>query len=422
MPDPERGVTARPVEAGDGPDEPGSPHVCFLTSSAPLGPGDSYSPFILGLAERLSRRGFRVTILMPHVAGSEAREVLRGVRVRRYRYLPRASAETLGMGGGMLPGLRERRLDLLKVPFLLLGQARALGALHRADPIRLLHSHWLVPQGAIGGRFAAARGIPHVATAHGSDLLGLRFPGAAAALRYAARTSDRITVNSVAMKEVLRSRIEEEGEARVVRIGARTPDPASIHGNLELRASLPRAEHVLGFVGRVVEEKGILEFVEALAALREEGESVSGLVVGGGGAEAEARRLAGELGVAGAIRFVGAVPPGRVPLHMSVIDVLAVPSHYEAQGLVAIEAMLLGVPVVAFETGGLGEVVVDGESGLAVEPGDVPGLASAVRRVLGDGALRRRLARGGRRRALEAFTLDGAADRFAAVYRELLEG
>jgi len=418
VPEPERDATPRPVGAGEG---AGPPHVCFLTSSAPLGPGGSYSPFILDLAERLTRRSFRVTILMPHVAGSETREILRGVAVRRYRYLPAASSETLGMGGGMLPGLRERRIDLLKVPFLLWGQDRALRALHGADPIRLLHSHWLVPQGAIGGRFAAARGIPHVATAHGSDLLGLRFPGAAAALRFAARRSDLITVNSIALKEVLRSRIQE-GEARVVPIGAWTPAPASIRGNLELRASLPRAEHVLGFVGRVVEEKGILEFVRTLALLRGEGVSVAGLVVGGGGMEPEARRLAGELGVGDAIRFVGAVPPERVPLHMSAIDVLAVPSHYEAQGLVAVEAMLLGVPVVAFETGGLGEVVVDGESGLAAEPGDVAGLAGAVRRVLEDGALRRRLARGGRRRALEAFTLDAAADRFAGIYDELLKG
>lgn len=420
MPEPEGGATARTVDAGKE-TPPGSPHVCFLTSSAPLGPGDSYSPFILELAEGLGRRGFRVTILMPHVAGSATREVMRGVRVRRYRYLPRPSAETLGMGGGMLPGLRERRLDLLKVPFLLWGQDRSLRALHGADPIRLLHSHWLVPQGVVGGRFAAAQGIPHVATAHGTDLLGLRFPGTGAALRYAARRSDLITVNSVAMKEALRSRVGEAG-ARVVRIGARIPEPGCVEGNLELRGSLPRAEHILGFVGRVVEAKGILEFVRAVAALREEGESVAGLVVGGGGAEADARRLADELGVGDALRFVGAVPPERVPRHMSVIDVLAVPSRYEAQGLVAIEAMLLGVPVVAFETGGLREVVRDGESGLAVEPGDVAGLTRAAGRLLHDRALRRRLAEGGRRRALEEFTLDAAADSFAATYRELLEG
>lgn len=420
MPDAAGSATSRQFGSPDHDAPREAPHVCFLTSSAPLGPDDSWSPFILDLAERMNHRGYRVTILMPHVAGSATRERLRGVVVRRYRYLPTGSAETLGQAGGMLPGLRERKLDLIKVPFLLWGQHRALRTLHRNDPIHLLHSHWLVPQGAVGGHFSRARRIPHLATAHGSDLLGLRFPGARAMLRYATRRSQLVSVNTEAMREVLRERIRD-GEARVISIGARAPEPDAVTGNLELRRSLPKGERVLGFVGRVVEEKGILEFVRVLAALREKGVSATGLVVGGGSAGTDAREFARQLGIFDAIRFVGPVAPHRVSRYMSAMDVLVVPSHYEAQGRVAIEAMLLAVPVLAFDTGGLGEVVVDGQGGVTVEEGDVPALVAAAADLLRDPALRKRIGVRGRRVAVERFTLDAAADRFDAAYRELLD-
>lgn len=396
-----------------------SSHVCFLTSSAPLGPEDSWSPFILELAERMSHRGWRVTILMPHVTGSATRETLSGVSVRRYRYLPSGSAETLGLDGGMLPGLRERKLDVLKVPFLLWGQYRALRALHADDAVHLLHSHWLVPQGVIGGRFSGVRGIPHLATVHGSDLLGLRFPGVRVLLKYAARRSQLISVNSDAMLEELRSRVGG-CDARIIPIGARAPEPDAVKGNLALRRSLPEECQTVGYVGRVVAEKGILEFVRLLERLQRNGFRVHGLVVGGGGSESDARDLAASLDVGDAIRFVGPVPPDDVPRYMSVMDVLVVPSHYEAQGRVAIEGMLLALPVVAFDTGGLGEIVSDGESGLTVEPGDMRALVRATEQALGDPALRRRLGLRARRMALERFTLEAAADEFDRAYRELL--
>lgn len=401
-------------------DEDPRPHVCFLTSSAPLGPGDAYSPFILDLAEALGQRGHRVTILTPHVVGSSTRERLRGVEIRRFRYLADPSDETLGLDGGMLPGLRRRPFDFAKVPSVLLAQRRALEDLHRTHPVDLLHSHWVIPQGVVGGSFATARRIPHVTTAHGSDLLGLRFPGVGPLLRLAARRSDLLTVNSDAMRRVLQERIGEH-PTRVIPIGARPPDPSVVTGNLDLRRSLPEVRHVAGFVGRTVREKGILEFVRGIASLRGEGVSVGGLVVGGGSAEGPARALAKSLGVGNVVRFEGRVAPERVPRYLSVMDVLLVPSHYEAQGIAAIEAMLMGLPVVACRTGGLAEVVLDGLTGLGAEVGSVSSLARATRRLLTEDELRRRISLEAYRWAREGFTLGVTADRFDRAYRSLLE-
>lgn len=393
-------------------------HICFLSSSAPLGPGSSYSSFVLNLAECLVDRGYHVTILAPHVMGSRTREVLQGVTIRRFRYLPMRSAETLGLHGGMLPSLKMWPLNALKVPLLVWGQFRALKSLHAENPVDLVHSHWLIPQSVVAGWFTRSGRLPHVATAHGSDVLGLNLPGMRAILGYAAKNSDLITVNSCELERELRRRIGRR-EIRIIPIGARIPDPSSIAGNLELRKSLTDGSHLVGFVGRVIPEKGIFQFVRLIAELRVRAVDVRGLIVGGGSAEADAQALARELGVHAAVQFTGAVDPERVPLYMSVADTLVVPSHYEAQGLVAIEAMLMGLPVVAFEVGGLREIVVDGETGITVPAGDVGALTAAVERLIETPELRTRLALRAREKAESKFTLETAADRFDEEYQRL---
>lgn len=399
----------------------GRPHVAFVSSSAPTGPGDAYSAFILGLAAGVQARGVRVTLLTPHVRGSAEREELEGVAVRRFRYLPRAAAETLGLGGGMLPGLKRRPLDLLKVPFLLAGQRRALAALHRRDPVALVHSHWLVPQALVAGGVARSRGLPHVATAHGSDLLGLPPALAGPALRRATRLADVVTVNSRAMAEVLERRTGRRG--RLVPFGALRPDPGAVEGNRGTRRSLagPGGSPVVGFVGRVVEEKGIETFVRALGHLRDEGRPTRGVVVGAGSATAAARALCAELGIADRVTFTGAVPPERVPHYLACVDALVVPSRYEAQGLVAVEAMLSGVPVVASATGGLTELVVDGETGLTVPAGDAGAVARALTALLATPGLADDLARAAHRRVEASHTMEATADAFVGIYRELLD-
>ena len=129
---------------------------------------------------------------------------------------------------------------------------------------------------------------------------------------------------------------------------------------------------VIGFVGKLQPSKGVLDLVRAMA-----GADARLVVVGdGSGAYADqVRREAGD-----AVVFTGAVPDARAL--MPWFDVLAVPSHREAFGTVAAEALAAGTPVVATRGGGIEEYVVPGRNGDLVMPGDVDGLAHAIRRVL----------------------------------------
>jgi len=102
------------------------------------------------------------------------------------------------------------------------------------------------------------------------------------------------------------------------------------------------------------------------------------------------------------------------------IDILAMPSVMESFGRVAAEAMACGIPVVAFSVGGLNEVIVNGETGLLAPPGDVDGLAAALRRLVVDPVLRRKMGAKGRERARNLFGIDAHVSGLMDVYKQVI--
>jgi glycosyltransferase involved in cell wall biosynthesis len=196
--------------------------------------------------------------------------------------------------------------------------------------------------------------------------------------------------------------IEPSG-ARVVVLGAGTLADAARaraeEAGLDWRAlSMPGS----GFAGMIVERD-----VEALLARAPAAPRVTPL----------AARLAAELGVDG--RFVLAGWSDDPAGWLRSFDVLALPSRTEGLPLAAVEAMLAGVPVVATAVGSVPEAVRDGETGLLVPPEDPHALAAALRRVLEDGELRRRLVEAGRALAEERFTPAAAARAYEELYASL---
>jgi glycosyltransferase involved in cell wall biosynthesis len=170
------------------------------------------------------------------------------------------------------------------------------------------------------------------------------------------------------------------------------------------------------FVGKLNPQKGIHHLLRALAQMRHT--CTLDVVVGVGSTERESRALAEELGIADRLRWHQLLPQDQLAELYRSTTVLAMPSVDEGLSLVAIEAQLCETPVVAFASGGLTDVVVDGETGFLVDPGDVAGLAEALDRVLGLPDKGANLGRSGRRHALRRFAPGAVAERYAEIYRE----
>jgi glycosyltransferase involved in cell wall biosynthesis len=170
----------------------------------------------------------------------------------------------------------------------------------------------------------------------------------------------------------------------------------------------------VGFAGQWVPRKGIAELLEAWRIVKSALPAAE-LNLAGGAAlwkntegTRQAEQAAGpvrQMEEQGLLRCVGAVPRSRMPDFWNSAGIAVVPSLYEPFGLVALEALACGVPVVAAAVGGLREIVVDGESGILVPPGDPAALAKALLALLTDERRRLRLAEGARRRA-ESFSLN----------------
>ena len=172
-------------------------------------------------------------------------------------------------------------------------------------------------------------------------------------------------------------------------------------------------------VGRLSHYKGFDVLVDALA----NAPGARLLLVGEGECAGELRAAAAEHGVADRVRFAGAVDDDALLAAYAAADVFVLPSlnRGEAFGLVLLEAMRARVPVIAsaISGSGIGDVVVDGETGLLVEPGNPAALAAAIVR-MDDATLRRRLGIVGRQRWESTFTLERAARRWESLYRDLL--
>jgi glycosyltransferase involved in cell wall biosynthesis len=177
------------------------------------------------------------------------------------------------------------------------------------------------------------------------------------------------------------------------------------------------------FVGGLSGGKGLGDLLRVVGRLKERFPKMVLRAIGKPDAEDRAKleRMVGELGIAAHFELAGYVPYDQLPEQYAWCDFFAMPSVYEGgPGNVYLEAMACGRGVIACDTGGVPESVLDGQTGLLVRPGDLDGLEGAVARLAEDGELRRRLGLAGRRRAEEVFAIEKYLDTCEGYYRSIL--
>lgn len=328
--------------------------VVVLATSYPRSPTDTAGRFVADAVAHLREAGTDIDVVSP------------------------ASFPHFGLayGSGIVGNLRRQPWRAGLVPAFMTAYAAA--ARRAARDADLVHAHWL-PSG-----FAAmATRRPFVVQLWGTDVeLARRAPRLA---RSVLRRAEAVVCPSSALA----------GEA--TRLGARQVEV--VPSGVDLPAEVgPEAEpaEVL-YAGRLSPEKGVLELVEAAEGLN--------LVVAGDGPLRDRVPMAR-----------GFVPPSELGGLYSRAAVVACPSHREGFGVAALEAMAHGRPVVAGAVGGLLDLVVNGETGILVEPGNVPALRAALDRLLEDPELRRRMGEAGRARAAERFGWPAVTRKTLDVY------
>ncbi len=385
--------------------------VLFLTHNYPRHGGDLAGAFVERLAVALVRHGHAVEVVTPADAGQGGTAERDGVAVHRFRYAP-ASRETLAHTGAAATALRSPA-GLAAFASLVAAQARAAARRARASGADLVHAHWWIPAGTsawLARRLAGAP--PYVVTLHGTDVAWL---GRSSLGRRLARRVLRGAAAITAVSSYLADRALAAADCGAIAV---QPMPFAAEG-LD-RTS--RGGGGLVTVGRLTEQKRVALALEALAVLKGRGRALPFTVVGDGPARPALEGRAAQLGLAGQVRFTGAVEPARVAAAVGDADVCAFTAVGEGYGLAAAEALALGVPVVAMEGGGgVLDVVPRGGAGRVVPDGDVPALAAAIEELAATPQSRALAAAEGARLRRE-LAADAVAARFEAVYRRALPG
>jgi glycogen synthase len=331
--------------------------VCVVTTSYPRSPGDVAGVFVAQQVEALRAAGVEATVVSP-------------ADVRHFG---------IAYGDGILQNLRAKPWLVLALPLFLVNLARA--ARREGRTADVVHAHW-IPSALV----ARAAGRPVVLQVWGSDVALAR--RAAWLVRPLVRRAKRVVAASEFLADAARAL--GAGDVSIVPNGVKLPakpgDPDD-------------PPHVL-FAGRLSEEKGIVDFVEATDGLPR-------VIVGDGPLRSRVPETR------------GFVPPAELGAYYDRAAVVCVPSRREGYGMVAREAMAYGRPVVVSAVGGLQDAVEDGISGLLVPPADPAALRAAIERLLTDPTLRGELGANARRRAEESYSWAAATRGLLALYAEV---
>ena len=242
-------------------------------------------------------------------------------------------------------------------------------------------------------------------------------------------TAERIVATSPQEKEHMQSLVSAKGSIDIIPCGTDIHRFGSIQQQQARQyLGIDSEANVVLYVGRFDQRKGIETLVRAVgqSQLRSHGMK---LIIGGGsrpgqsdGVERERiESIVDELGIREFTVFPGRLSDEVLPVYYAAADVCVVPSHYEPFGLVAIEAMASGTPVVASDVGGLQFTVVSEETGLLAPPKDEVAFTAAIDRILMNPAWRMQLGEAARKRVETKFSWEGVASQLSELYSQLLE-
>jgi glycosyltransferase involved in cell wall biosynthesis len=394
--------------------------VLYVVTAYPRWEGDVITPWLTETIRRLREVGVMVEVLAPSYRGLGDQEI-DGVRVHRFRYAP-AAWETLTHDQTAPDRVRERPWYLPLVPAYVIAGCLRARRLARAGGFDVVHVFWPIPHGLIGIAAKKAAGVPLVSTFFGVELTWLKsqLSFLAPLLRWIVRSSDAVTALSSYTAGQLRELVPG-ATAEIVPFGAAIEDPGSLP-----RSTAPRPDTPFDilFVGRLVERKGVHVLLEAASLLRSRGREVVVNIVGDGPERPRLERDATRLGIRASVRFHGLVSSQSLDSRMAVCDVLALPAVVDAKGdteglgVVLIEALLHGKPVIASGIGGIVDIVQDGDTGLLVPPNDPAALAQGLERLMSDSAWASSMAMRGQGFVRARFSWDGIIERLKHLYEE----
>jgi glycosyltransferase involved in cell wall biosynthesis len=394
--------------------------VLFIVTAYPRHEGDVITPWMGETIARLKASGVGVEVLAPAYKGSQTGYVS-GVKVHRFRYAP-APLETLTHDVPAMDRIAASPAMAALLPGYIASGSAAAAKIAREGNFDVVHAFWPIPHGIFGLAARSGSNAALVSTFFSSEL---NWSGAARKifgpmLRRIVAGSDAVTVISTFTGERLRQFVPGV-ETVIIPFGAAAQDRAQ-RGSGVRRTRSPQDKFNLLFVGRLVRRKGVDVLLNAATHLA--GDSRLRInIVGEGPERASLMNEAERLGVTDFVKFEGGVSSERIAGFFESCDALVLPAivtesgETEGLGVVLLEAMGYGKPVIASDAGGITDIVIDGKTGVLSRAGDARALAEAIREAMDDPSCMQRLSENGKVHAEREFGWDTIVGRLVETYR-----
>ncbi|MFC1735699.1 glycosyltransferase [Candidatus Hydrogenedentota bacterium] len=372
--------------------------ICCMTSAYPDFPGAFRGSFVWKSNLLLKKLGCDIVTVTPLIFDkSRAQEEDESGPVIRFPFC--SGNRTL---------FSYRRIPVFRMPlYLISGMLAGLRAI-RVQKSDVIVAHWLVPTGPVAVLCGLLTRKPVVLLAHGTDVMTW---GRKAWLRplfgFLMRRSAAIVVNSEQVRDELvglGADIEKTVIVRACGVDTTLFSPDTDGTVVRQEFKIPSRNAVVLFVGGLNYCKAIDVLIHAFAEVSDEKTKL--LLVGSGDDRENLEKLAAELEISKNVIFAGSRPPEAIPGIMAASDIFVLPSRQEGMGLVVLEAMASGKPIVASRAGGIPSIVTDGTNGILFDTDDPDDLAEKLTSVLNDRALREELAVNARRSAIEKYSSD----------------
>jgi glycosyltransferase involved in cell wall biosynthesis len=396
--------------------------VLVLTTTFPRWKDDSTPGFVYELSKRLKNRGIEIFILAPHHKGSKFYEEVEDLKIHRFPYFYPNKYQKLAYEGGILPNLKRSWLARIQMPELILAELYWAQKLVKKEKIDLIHSHWLIPSGLVGGIISRFLGTPHITTAHAGDVFTMeRIKFLNPLWNFILVNSDMVTVNSRYTKgivEKLSKGIKNKPTIKIIPMGINTKNFYPTGDKTDI---FPQ-NNVIFSVGRLVEKKGIKFLIEAMPLILREIPYAKLIIGGSGPLENELKDLVKSLNLGKKIFFTGYIKNSELPKYFRAADVFVLPSiqtkvgDTEGLGIVLLEAMGCGTPVVGSNIGGITDIIHNGKNGLLVEPKNPKDIAEKVIILFSNNNLRKKFSENGLKIVLERFSWEVVTDKFVKIY------
>ncbi|MDI6851661.1 MAG: glycosyltransferase family 4 protein [bacterium] len=392
--------------------------VLFISTAFPRHENDVITPWLVKLMEHLENRGFTFTVFTSSYKGLKQRK-FKNFKIYRFRYAP-AKAEFLTHDTGVYEKLKEGAIyKILTLFYILFGLSNAV-YLALTKHFKIVHVHWPMPHIIFAMPFKIFQNSKVISQFHGSEIGMLeRFNKILKKIFiWLINTfSDQVITNS------------SYNKGRLINLGIQKNIeiiPLSNPHSTELRLYVKKDKIYILFVGRFVEVKGLPVLIKAFAEIVKKHPSAELHLVGDGPQKPELIKIVNELKLEGNVKFQGFLVGKPLLEAYNQATIFVLPSiktktgETEGLGVVLIEALSHGVPVIGSRIGGITDIIIDGKTGLLFEPGNHFELAEKITLLIENPELRKKLVEEGQKHILKNFSWENIAGKMEKIYMTLI--